>query len=69
MGVTGKKVEKSGIGGRARTMAGAGPTEVHYSTIVLKPGSKTACFHLKMDHRVVPRLRTRLNEHPSANLS
>ena len=25
MGVTGKKVEKSGIGGRARTMAGAGP--------------------------------------------
>ena len=30
MGVTGKRVEKSGIGGRARTMAGAGPTYLLY---------------------------------------
>ena len=29
MGVTGKKVERSGIGGRARTMAGAGPPDLH----------------------------------------
>ena len=32
MGVTGKKVERSGIGGRARTMAGAGPTDLHYGS-------------------------------------
>ena len=32
MGVTGKKVETSGVGGRARTMAGAGPTDVHYGS-------------------------------------
>ena len=30
MGVTGKRVEKWGIGGRARTMAGAGPTDPLY---------------------------------------
>ena len=28
MGVTGKRVEKSGIGGRAPTMAGAGPADL-----------------------------------------
>ena len=32
MGVTGKRVEKSGIGGRARTMAGAGPTDLLYGS-------------------------------------
>ena len=32
MGVTGKKVERSGIGGRARTMAGAGPMDLHYGS-------------------------------------
>ena len=32
MGVTGKKVKRSGIGGRARTMAGAGPTDLHYGS-------------------------------------
>ena len=32
MGVTGKKVETPGIGGRARTMAGAGPTDLHYGS-------------------------------------
>ena len=32
MGVTGKRVEKSGIGGRAHTMAGAGPTDLHYGS-------------------------------------
>ena len=32
MGVTGKKVQRSGIGGRARTMAGAGPTDLHYGS-------------------------------------
>ena len=31
MGVTGKRVQKSGIGGRARTIAGAGPTDLRYS--------------------------------------
>ena len=30
MGVTGKKVERAEIGGRARTMAGAAPTDLHY---------------------------------------
>ena len=33
MGVMGKRVEKSGIGGRARTMAGAGPTNLLYGSI------------------------------------
>ena len=32
IGVTGKRVEKSGIGGRARTMAGAGPTDLLYGS-------------------------------------
>ena len=32
MAVTGKRVEKSGIGGRARTMAGAGPTDLLYGS-------------------------------------
>ena len=32
MGVTGRRVEKSGIGGRARTMAGAGPTDLLYGS-------------------------------------
>ena len=32
MGVTGKRVEKSGIGGRARTMARAGPTDLLYGS-------------------------------------
>ena len=32
MGVTGKRVEKSGIGGRARTMAAAGPTDLLYGS-------------------------------------
>ena len=32
MGVTGKLVEKSGIGGRARTMAGAGSTHLLYGS-------------------------------------
>ena len=32
MGVPGKKVERSGIGGRACTMAGAGPTDLHYGS-------------------------------------
>ena len=32
MGVTGKRVEKSGIGGRARTMAGAAPTDLLYGS-------------------------------------
>ena len=32
MGVTGKRVEKSGIGGRARTMTGAGPTDLLYGS-------------------------------------
>ena len=32
MGVTGKKVERPEIGGRARTMAGAGPTDLHYGS-------------------------------------
>ena len=36
--------------------------------IVLKYGSKTARFHLKMDHRVAPRRGTRLIEHPFAIL-
>ena len=35
-------------------------------TIVLKNGSKTAHFHLKMDHRVAPRHGTRRIEHPFA---
>ena len=35
MGVTGKKVERWRIGGRARTMAGAGPTDHHYGSIGL----------------------------------
>ena len=30
MVVTGKKVERSEIGSRTRTMAGAGPTDLHY---------------------------------------
>ena len=38
MGVTGKRVENSGIGGRARTMAGAGPTDpqglAHCKTLI-----------------------------------
>ena len=33
-------------------------------TIILKHGSKTACFHLKMDHPVAPRHGTRLIENP-----
>ena len=37
-------------------------------TIVLKHGSKTAHFHLKMDNRVAPRHGTCLNEHPFAIL-
>ena len=37
-------------------------------TIVLKNGSKTAHFHLQMDHRVAPRHGTCLNEHPFAIL-
>ena len=37
-------------------------------TIVLKNGSKTAHFHLKMNHRVAPRHGTCLNEHPFAIL-
>ena len=32
MGVTGKKVERSGTGGQACTMAGAGPTDLHYGS-------------------------------------
>ena len=32
MGVTGKKVERLGIGGRARTMAGARLTDLHYGS-------------------------------------
>ena len=32
MGVTGKKVEKSGIGRRARTMAGAGRTDLLFGS-------------------------------------
>ena len=32
MGVTGKKVERSGIGGRARTMAWAAITDLHYGS-------------------------------------
>ena len=32
MGVTGKKVERSVIGGRARTMAGASPTDLHFGS-------------------------------------
>ena len=32
MGVTEKRAEKSGIGGRARTMAGAGPTDILYGS-------------------------------------
>ena len=44
MGVAGKKVEKSGIGGRARTIARTGPTDLHYGSIGLpaayrQPGS------------------------------
>ena len=30
MNVTGEKVERSGIGGKAHTMARAGPTDLHY---------------------------------------
>ena len=58
MGVTGKKVELSGIGGRARTMAGAGPTDLHYMlvfffthicTSIMKqsPIVQHQCMHLK----------------------
>ena len=32
MGVTGKRVEKSGIGSRARKMAGGGPTDLLYGS-------------------------------------
>ena len=32
MGVTGKKVERLGIGARAHKMAGAGPTDLHYGS-------------------------------------
>ena len=32
MGVTGKRLEKSNIGGRAPTMAGAGPTDLLYGS-------------------------------------
>ena len=32
MGVTGKRVEKSGIGDRARTLAGNGPTDLLYGS-------------------------------------
>ena len=32
MGVTGKEPERSGKGGRARTMARAGPTDLHYGS-------------------------------------
>ena len=32
MAVTGKRVERSGIGGRDRTRAGAGPTDLHYGS-------------------------------------
>ena len=32
MGVTGKKVERLVIGGRARTMTRAGPTDLHYGS-------------------------------------
>ena len=32
MGVTGKRVEKSGLGGRARTIAGAGPIDLPYGS-------------------------------------
>ena len=37
-------------------------------TIVLKHGSITAHFYLKMDHRVAPWRGTRLIEHPFAIL-
>ena len=36
------------------------------STIVLKNGSKTVHFHVKMDRRVAPRSGTRLIEHQFA---
>ena len=32
MSVTGKRVEKMGIGGRARTVAGTGPTDLPYGS-------------------------------------
>ena len=38
-------------------------------TMVLKYGSKTAHFHLKMDHRVAPRHGTHLIEQPFAIIS
>ena len=31
MKITGKRVEKTGIGSRARTMTGAGPTDLLYN--------------------------------------
>ena len=34
MSVMGKKVGRSGIGGRARTMAGTGPTDLHYNSLM-----------------------------------
>ena len=36
--------------------------------MVLKCGSETASFHLKMDHCVAPQPGTRLIEHPFAIL-
>ena len=41
MGVTGRRVEKSGIGSRARTMAGAGPKDLLYGS----RGVPAACRH------------------------
>ena len=35
MGVPGKRVEKSGVGSRARTMAGAGPTDLFFGSKAL----------------------------------
>ena len=39
------------------------------TAIVLKRGSKTPPFHLKMDHRVAPRRGTRFIEHTLGPLS
>ena len=38
MGVTGKRVKKSGLVGRARIMAGAGPTDLLYGSRGLPAG-------------------------------
>ena len=52
MGVTRKKVEGSGIGGRARTMAGAGPTDLHCRANSSKMSHEELIQHYKLQGKI-----------------